>query len=314
LLKQAVRSAVVAVAVSVLSLALTSQQVLANTTHTVRPGDSLYKISQQYGVTISSIKSANGLKSDNIYPGQVLVIKPANSSPGNSYTVRPGDSLYIIAQRHGVSVAQLKSANGLTSDYIYPGQKLSIPTSGTKAPQGGQSTYVVKNGDTLYKIAQAHGISVQSLKAANNLKSDTIYVGQALTIPNNGSSKTQVSESDRDLLARLVQAEAGGEIYEGKVAVAATVLNRIASPEYPNTIPAVIYQVVLGRYYQYEPVLNGTINNPAGVEAFKATDAALAGWDPSLGATGFYNPQKTANQWVRSRPVTVKIGNHVFFR
>lgn len=305
----------VAMAVSVLSLALTSSQVFASTSHTVSRGDTLYKISRQYGVTISSIKSANGLQSDNIYPGQVLVIGTSSNSSGNSYTVRSGDSLYLIAQRYGVSVAQLKSANGLTSNNIYTGQKLSIPSGNAKAPQNEQSSsYVVRNGDSLYKIAQAHGVTVQSLKTTNNLKSDSIYVGQVLSIPSKGNSSAPIGNSDRDLLARLVQAEAGGEIYEGKVAVAATVLNRVASPEYPNSIPNVIYQVLYGRYYQYEPVLNGTINKPAGNEAFKATDAALAGWDPTYGSIGFYNPDKTTNQWVRSRPVTVRIGNHVFFR
>jgi N-acetylmuramoyl-L-alanine amidase len=117
-----------------------------------------------------------------------------------------------------------------------------------------------------------------------------------------------------DLLARLVHAEAEGEPYLGKVAVAATVLNRVASSNYPNTIPGVIYQVIDGRYVQYEPVLNGRINIPAGAEAIRATQEAVRGVDPSFGAIGFFNPAKTSNSWVRSRPVTTVIGNHVFFK
>jgi N-acetylmuramoyl-L-alanine amidase len=69
-----------------------------------------------------------------------------------------------------------------------------------------------------------------------------------------------------------------------------------------------------GRYYQYSPVLDGRINLPADRTSFQAVYDALAGWDPSGGATGFYNPRKTSNQWVRSRPVTTTIGRHVFFR
>lgn len=122
------------------------------------------------------------------------------------------------------------------------------------------------------------------------------------------------SEADLDLLARLVHAEAAGEPYIGKVAVAASVLNRVASNNYPNTIPRVIYQVIDGRYVQYEPVLNGRINIPAGAESKRATQEAARGSDPSRGATGFYNPVKTTNFWVRSRPVTIVIGNHVFFK
>lgn len=300
----------------VVVLALASPVSLASQMHTVRQGDTLYKISQAYGVSVNSIRQANGLTSDQIYPGQTLVIPSSGGSQvGGSYTVQPGDTLYLIAQRHGVSVSSLKSANGLSSDVIYVGQKLVIPSNKGDVPPGGQSTiHTVRSGESLYKISQTYGVSVASLKQANSLMSDQIYPGQKLTIPKKESSGSGVSQSDRDLLARLVQAEAGAEPYTGKVAVAATVLNRVRSSAYPNTIPEVIYQVINGRYYQYEPVLNGTINRPAGSEALKATDAAFGGWDPSLGAVGFYNPVKTTNQWVRSRPVTVRIGNHVFFR
>ena len=110
-----------------------------------------------------------------------------------------------------------------------------------------------------------------------------------------------------------MQAEAGGEPYQGQVAVAATILNRLDSPRFPNTITEVIYQVVNG-YYQYSPVLDGRINQPAADSARRAVRDAVNGADPSLGATGFYNPRKTSNQWVRQQPVTVTIGNHVFFK
>lgn len=122
-----------------------------------------------------------------------------------------------------------------------------------------------------------------------------------------------VSPEDRDLLARLIHAEAEDEPYEGQVAVGATVLNRVESPDYPDNIPDVVYQIDSG-YYQYEVVKNGRIDLPADPEAFDAADEALAGSDPSLGAIGFYNPEKATNEWVLSRPVTVKIGQHVFFK
>jgi N-acetylmuramoyl-L-alanine amidase len=71
---------------------------------------------------------------------------------------------------------------------------------------------------------------------------------------------------------------------------------------------------VVNGHYQYSPVLDGRINLPANESARRAVQEALNGRDPSLGATGFFNPRKTNNQWVRSRPVTVTIGQHVFFR
>ena len=123
----------------------------------------------------------------------------------------------------------------------------------------------------------------------------------------------QVSPEDRLLLARLIRAEAEGEPFEGQVAVGATVLNRVKSPSYPDTIPGVIYQIDSG-YWQYQVVQNGSINLPPTPTSLAAADPALRGDDPSWGAIGFYNPAKTNNPWVRSRPVTRVIGNHVFFR
>lgn len=126
------------------------------------------------------------------------------------------------------------------------------------------------------------------------------------------------SSSEIDLFARLVHAEAKGESYQGQVAVAATVLNRVAHPDYPNTLTGVINQVIVSggkRYYQYEPVLNGSINTPASQTAKDAVSDALAGWDPSLNATGFFAPAKVgSSSWVWSRTPTVTIGNHRFFK
>ncbi|HHY33712.1 MAG TPA: cell wall hydrolase [Firmicutes bacterium] len=111
----------------------------------------------------------------------------------------------------------------------------------------------------------------------------------------------------------MIRAEAEAEPFEGQVAVGAVVLNRVESPEYPNTITDVIYQVDQG-YVQFTPVANGTINLPPTEQAIEAADRALAGEDPSLGAIGFYNPSKSYDPWVRTRPVTAIIGNHVFFK
>lgn len=121
-----------------------------------------------------------------------------------------------------------------------------------------------------------------------------------------------------DLFARLIHAEAKGETYQGQVAVAASVLNRVLHPDYPSTLSGVINQVVTTggrRYYQYEPVLNGAIKAPASQTAKDAVNDALVGWDPSLKATGFFAPAKVgSSSWVWNRTPTVTIGNHRFFR
>jgi len=115
------------------------------------------------------------------------------------------------------------------------------------------------------------------------------------------------SETDLDLLARVVRAEAEGEPYDGQVAVAAVILNRVKHPEFPNTIPGVVYEPLA-----FSVVANGTVNKPSNASAVQAAHAALNGWDPTGGALYFYNPNKTRNAWIRSRTVLKTIGKHIF--
>lgn len=115
------------------------------------------------------------------------------------------------------------------------------------------------------------------------------------------------------MLAKITRAEAEGETEQGRVAVAATILNRVLSNRYPNTVQEVVYQKESGRY-QYSPVYDGRINVTPRKQDYNAAYLALAGNDPTYGATGFYNPAKTRDRWVRSHPVTTQIGGHTFFR
>ncbi len=282
----------------------------------VQPGDSLYTIAARYGTTVSALMQSNGLWSSNIVPGQALRINTPSSS--SAYTVRPGDTLYLIAQRYGTTVEALKQTNNLSSNYLTVGRQLIIPKNGSSSNP--TTSYQVKYGDTLFLIAKRYGIGLDELLRVNNMTNQsTIYPGQTVKIPaasnqNNGNSsgKYNLSQSNIDLLARLVTAESAGEPFEGQVAVAASILNRLKDPRYPNTIPGIVYQIDNG-LYQYSPVLDGSINNPASASSYQAVNSALSGWDPSKGANGFYNPAKTTSKWVRSHPITAVIGNHVFF-
>lgn len=104
-----------------------------------------------------------------------------------NYTVRNGDTLGEIAQRHGVTTAELRKLNNLTGDLIRIGQKLVVPEQSTlSAPPSidlSANNYTVKNGDTLGGIALIHGISIGDLKRANNLSGDMIRIGQKLQVP-----------------------------------------------------------------------------------------------------------------------------------
>ena len=168
------------------------------------------------------------------------------------------------------------------------------------------TTYRVQSGDTLWKIASKYGVPLAQLKSVNNQTNDMIYPGQSLVIPT-----ATISEADKDLMARLVYAEAKGEPYAGKVAVATVILNRVASSQFPNSIRGVIYEVSNG-HYAFTPVQNGAINQPADSASRNAVNEALAFRGQGSGSLFFYNPKTALSQWITSRPVTVTIGNHVF--
>ena len=146
--------------------------------YTVVKGDTLYSIAKKFNMSLNDLKLINNLTSNTIYPGQVLSVYPSVETVQTiTYIVKKGDTLYSIAKAFGTTVANLKSANGLTSDNIYQFQSIIIPLSFTV----GQ--YIVQKGDTLYKIANKYNISVELLKALNNIGYDVIYPNQSLIVP-----------------------------------------------------------------------------------------------------------------------------------
>lgn len=121
------------------------------------------------------------------------------------------------------------------------------------------------------------------------------------------ASATAYLSADHRLLAKLVYAEARGESYKGQVAVAAVVLNRVSSADFPGTISGVIYQS-----NAFTCVNNGSINNTPDSSCIRAAREALNGWDPTGGCLYYYNPSKTNDTWIRTRTVVTVIGNHHF--
>lgn len=110
-----------------------------------------------------------------------------------------------------------------------------------------------------------------------------------------------------DLLVRVVSAEAQGEPYEGQVAVASVILNRLKSPLFPSTIEGIIFEKGA-----FESVQNGMIWKEPAQSAYQAVYAAIRGWDPTGGALFFYNPKTAASKWMTTRTVIARIGAHVF--
>ncbi|MEK3992983.1 cell wall hydrolase [Robertmurraya sp. FSL R5-0851] len=189
---------------------------------------------------------------------------------------------------------------------VAAGLMLSISSFTLTNQTEAATTYTVKSGQTYWKIATGFGIPLNSLMSANNSK--PLIAGQNITLPN-----SPISAADKDLMARLVRAEAVGEPYAGKVAVAVVILNRVKSDQFPNSVRGVIYQISNG-YYAFTPVANGEINKPADAESKRAVNEAIALMGKGGGSLFFYNPDTSTNSWILSRPVTARIGNHVFAR
>ena len=154
--------------------------------------------------------------------------------------------------------------------------------------------------------------AVKYFQRKNGLTADGIagpatLKAMGITSSSNSSTSTTANSSNVNLLARLVHGEARGEPYTGQVAVAAVVLNRVKSSNFPNTISGVIYQSGA-----FTAVSDGQINLTPNITSTKAAQDALNGWDPSYGAIYYFNPSTATNKWIWSRPVTVTIGKHRF--
>ncbi|AXI29166.1 peptidoglycan-binding protein [Priestia megaterium] len=191
-------------------------------THKVKAGETLFSISQQHNVTVEDLKKWNGLSSTLIYANQTLQIgststdsssssTPTTTSSNHTYTVKSGDTLYRIAKNNGTSVQQLKDWNNLSSHLIYVNQVLKISGTGTvssspsapvqektnetqasPAPSNSKS-YKVQSGDTMWSVAQRHGISISQLKQWNNLSSNTIYINQVLQVGGQAAAQAKPS-------------------------------------------------------------------------------------------------------------------------
>ncbi len=189
-----------------------------NTYYTVKSGDTLNKIAAQYGVSVANLRSWNGISGDLIFVGQKLIVKKgASGNTGGSgsggsnnnqsgtntyYTVKSGDTLNKIAAQYGVSVANLRSWNGISGDLIFVGQKLIVKkgasgntggsnNGGSNNNQSGTNTYyTIKSGDTLNKISAQYGVSVANLRSWNGISGDLIFAGQKIIVKKGTSGNT----------------------------------------------------------------------------------------------------------------------------
>jgi len=191
-------------------------------THQVKAGDTLFKLSQQYGISIDKLKAINNLSSDIIYVGQILKVKESEASkpkeevnPQN-YTVKAGDSLWNIANKFGTTVDEIKKANQLMGDTIYVGQVLKLKAdTNVQTPANPQDnsvsyiTYTIKAGDTMWELSNRYGIPMTELLKANNMTVDSpLSIGQNILIPvHNIPVKERVSEKHGEYLDWWTEAQ-----------------------------------------------------------------------------------------------------------
>lgn len=190
----------------------------------------------------------------------------------------------------------------------------------------------------LRKFQESYGLPVDGIagkatkdKLANNSDFDKAYVDKQIKSGNrftyyggvpldqqvkkgggsNSTSSMQLpakySEQELQILANAVYGEARGEVYEGQVAVAAVILNRLESPEFPDTISEIIFQPGA-----FTAVADGQIWLEPNERAKQAVLDAINGWDPSENALYYFNPKTATSKWIWTRPQIKQIGEHIF--
>jgi len=162
--------------------------------------------------------------------------------------------------------------------------------------------YGVQTQSAVKRYQRSVGITADGIAGPKTL----LYLGLGSS---SSGSTGGYSSSDVYLLAKVIAAEARGESYTGQVAVGAVVLNRVDSSSFPDTVSGVVYQAGA-----FSAVRDSNWSVAPDSTSRKAAQDALNGWDPSGGALYYYNPAKTSNRWIRTRPVITTIGRHVFCR
>lgn len=165
-------------------------------TYTVVSGDTLYSVAKKFGTNVSELKELNKLNNNNLNIGQVLLLPGVSEETINTYTVKLGDTLYSIANKYNISVDELKKLNNLNSNTLSIGQTLKIKDTYSDIITQDYDYYTIKNGDTLYSIANKYNTTVDEIKELNDLSDNTLSVGDLIKIPSAESNIYIVKKGD----------------------------------------------------------------------------------------------------------------------
>lgn len=209
------------------------------TKYTVQSGDSVWKISNDHGITMAQLIEWNNIKNNFVYPGQQLIVSnggssntgantgntsgsnssnssSSNTASGTKYTVKAGDSVWSVSNKYGITMAQLIQWNNIQNNFIYPGQQLTVSNSGSTnsassntgssantnnsssantGSSSSQGTYTVKAGESVWSVANKNGITMNQLIEWNNIKNNFIYPGQQLIVKGGNSTNTNTGST-----------------------------------------------------------------------------------------------------------------------
>lgn len=158
--------------------------------------------------------------------------------------------------------------------------------------------------------SSVNNLMVENINLETNDDSNINY-DEVVQVFNRGQKKLYVTQDDINLMAKLIYAESRGEPFDGKIAVASVVLNRVLSPQFPNSIKDVIFQP-----NAFSCVRNGNIVAYPDQDCYNAVYEAIKGKDPTNEALFYYNPEIATCSWMKQTEKydSTSIGNHVFFK
>lgn len=328
-MNEAAKGLIIGMVFAVICL-LSTSQLYAETyqMHTVQPGESYYSIADEYGVDMNTLQSINSQSNSNLEPGDLIKIEPipdvkvmvnAVNIPFDTPPYIENGSVFVpirfVSEALNADTI-LWNQNTNTAEIKAGSEDVTVTVGSDIAVVNGQTVKLdapvqLYNGRTFVPVrffSQVMGVDSIRWNQSTHIVS---IVKQGLAVNLNNITPAY---SDEDLywLSRLVEAEAGGEPYEGKIAVADTVINRKNSGLYPNTIKGVIFDTNNG--VQYSPVGNGAIYNTPSQNSINAAIQALEGNDVVGNCMYFVNPAIATSTWIEdNRTYYEAIGNHQFY-
>lgn len=191
--------------------------------HTVQPGETLFSIARDFNLTVGDLRRWNDLETDNLSAGQTLRIAPPRQQNQITHEVQPGETLFAISRKYSVTIAEIQQWNSLRDTNLELGRKLTIflPENGQDIQpvqpvaeeeqeeerrsivRAGEQPvtnthYTVRSGDTLYRIANEHDMTIAELRELNSLEGDILRIGQRLIVRETRTSAPSIAESAED--------------------------------------------------------------------------------------------------------------------